>query len=95
MLTEYDGAIAGTHCLPHCGVCLSSCPAGLPVNDVLRYRMYFEDYGIEKVAMQKYARLETQADVCIGCAAPCLGSCPVGLEIQSRTQDAHRMLTLG
>jgi len=95
LLTEYDGAIAGTHCLPHCGVCLSSCPAGLPVNDVLRYRMYFEDYGIEKVAMQKYARLETQADVCIGCAAPCLGSCPVGLEIQSRTQDAHRMLTLG
>ena len=34
-----------------------ACPAGLPVNDVLRYSMYYEGYGSERVAMEKYAAL--------------------------------------
>ena len=57
-------------------------------------QVYFEDYGTEKLAMQGYARLETKADVCIGCDAPCAGSCPVDLAIQERTIEAHRLLTL-
>ena len=94
-LDKYDRLIAGKHCYQHCGACLDACPEQLPIDDVLRYRMYFEDYGEEREAMRLYSRLEKQADVCLGCSAPCTASCPHGVPIQERTQGAHRMLTLG
>ncbi|HEU4430006.1 MAG TPA: aldo/keto reductase [Myxococcota bacterium] len=94
LLGEYDRQIVGTYCAPHCGACLSHCPEVLSIPDVLRHRMYFEDYGDEKEAMRLYAQLEKRADVCTGCSAPCLGSCPVGIDIPTRTRGAHAMLTL-
>jgi predicted aldo/keto reductase-like oxidoreductase len=94
LLGEYDRQIAGTYCAPHCGACLSSCPEGVPIHDVLRHRMYFEDYGWEKIGIEHYAKLGRNASVCAGCSAPCLGSCPLGVPIQERTIGAHRMLTL-
>jgi len=94
LLGEYDRQILGSYCVPHCGACLGSCPERLSIPDVLRHRMYFEDYGDEKEAMRLYAQLETRADVCTGCAAPCLGSCPVGIDIPTRTKGAHALLTL-
>ncbi|MBC8341716.1 MAG: aldo/keto reductase [Proteobacteria bacterium] len=92
VLNEYDRQIAGNYCSPHCGACLDSCPEGVPIADVLRHRMYFEDYGAEKVAMNLYADLDVNASACAGCAAPCLGSCPVGISIQERTTGAHELL---
>jgi predicted aldo/keto reductase-like oxidoreductase len=94
VLQRYDEKIAGTHCAPHCGACLDSCPEQVAIDDVLRHRMYFEDYGWEKLAMEGYAKLEHQASACVGCSAPCLGSCPLGLNIPERTRGAHEMLTL-
>jgi predicted aldo/keto reductase-like oxidoreductase len=95
VLKEYDRQIAGSYCGPHCGECLSSCPEGLPIHDVLRHRMYFEDYGWEKEGMARYAALEKNASVCASCSAPCIGSCPVGVQIQDRMAGAHELLTLG
>lgn len=92
VLREYDRQIQGSYCTPHCGVCLDACPEGVPIADVLRHRMYFEDYGAEKVAMQQYAALEVNASACAGCDAPCLGSCPLGIAIQERTAGAHELL---
>ena len=94
LLGEYDRQIVGTYCAPHCGACLGTCPEKLSIPDVLRHRMYFEDYHDEKEAMRLYAKLDVKADVCTGCAAPCLGSCPVGIDIPTRTRGAHEMLTL-
>ena len=93
VLNRYDELVAGTHCFAHCGACLDSCPESLRINDVLRHRMYFENYGDEKEAMRLYAGLEKQANVCIGCSAPCRGACPEGIPIQERTIGAHRLLT--
>ena len=95
ILEKYDREVRGSYCSPHCGVCLSSCPENLPIADVLRHRMYFEDYGWEKEGMRLYSKLEKQASVCASCSGPCLGSCPVGIEIQSRMKGAHDLLTLG
>lgn len=95
ILEEYDRQIAGSYCAPHCGQCLSSCPEGLPIHDVLRYRMYFEDYGWEKEGLRLYSQLSKRADVCASCSAPCTGSCPVGIPIGQRMQGAHELLTLG
>jgi hypothetical protein len=94
VLEKYDDLIRGTHCAPHCGVCLDSCPEQLPIHDVLRHRMYFEDYGWEKEGMQLYSKLEKNAAVCASCSAPCLGSCPLEIRIQERMIGAHEMLTL-
>jgi predicted aldo/keto reductase-like oxidoreductase len=74
---------------------LSACPEGLPIHDVLRYRMYFEDYGWEKEGLRLYSRLEKNAAVCASCSAPCLGSCPIGVSIPERMRGAHELLTLG
>ena len=95
ILAEYDRQIAGSYCGPHCGQCLSSCPEELPIHDVLRYRMYFEDYGWEKEGLRLYSQLEKRADVCASCSAPCTGTCPVGVPIQQRMLGAHELLTLG
>jgi aryl-alcohol dehydrogenase-like predicted oxidoreductase len=94
ILEQYDRAIVGSYCSPHCGVCLDHCPEQLAIDDVLRHRMYFEDYGWQKDAMQLYARLERNASVCASCSAPCLGSCPVGIPIQERMTGAHELLML-
>jgi predicted aldo/keto reductase-like oxidoreductase len=94
LLGKYDELIAGQHCYQHCGACLGACPAGLAIDDVLRYRMYFEDYDEQKQAMRLYAGLEVQADRCAGCSAPCAGACPHGIPIPTRIREAHRLLTL-
>jgi predicted aldo/keto reductase-like oxidoreductase len=94
LLEEYDRQIAGSHCAPHCGECLDSCPERLPIADVLRYRMYAEDYGQEREGMRLYGKLERSASVCASCSAPCLGSCPLGIPIQQRMSEAHELLSL-
>ena len=94
VLRRYDQAIVGSYCAPHCGACLPACPEGVPIHDVLRHRMYFEDYRAERDAIERYARLPVNASACIDCAAPCLGSCPLGIPIPERTRGAHALLSL-
>lgn len=93
ILDRYDRLIAGDYCQPHCGVCLGTCPETLPINDILRYRMYFRDYGSEKEAMELYAKLERKATLCDGCAAPCEAVCPTQVRIHDNLLDAHRLLS--
>jgi aryl-alcohol dehydrogenase-like predicted oxidoreductase len=94
LLEEYDRQIVGSYCAPHCGQCLGSCPEKLAIHDILRYRMYFEDYGDQKEALRLYSKLEKNAAVCTGCSAPCLGSCPVGIPIPTQLRGAHDLLSL-
>jgi predicted aldo/keto reductase-like oxidoreductase len=93
VLEEYERQIVGSYCSPHCGKCLDRCPESLPIPDVLRHRMYFQDYGREKEAMRLYGALEKSAAVCASCSAPCLGSCPTGIPIQARMAETHELLT--
>jgi hypothetical protein len=94
VLEQYEALTAGVHCRAHCGACLGRCPEGLPIHDVLRHRMYYEQHGARKEAMRLYSALDTKADVCAGCAAPCASACPYGIAIPQRTREAHELLTL-
>jgi hypothetical protein len=94
LLERYDQLTRGDYCQPHCGICLGSCPEQLAINDVLRHRMYFRDYGWEKEGMRLYAKLDRNAMLCAECSAPCTGSCPIGVPIRDKMMDAHRLLTL-
>ncbi len=93
VLERYDQSILGSYCAPHCGACLDSCPEDVPIHDVLRHRMYFEDYHDERNAMELYSNLVVNAEACRGCSAPCLGSCPLGISIPERTKGAHELLS--
>jgi predicted aldo/keto reductase-like oxidoreductase len=95
VLGRYEKLTRSAHCRPHCGACLSLCPEQLPIHDVLRQRMYFENFGAQKEAMQLYSALEKQADVCASCSAPCLNACPDGIPIAQRMREAHEILRIG
>lgn len=93
LLDKYDRLNDGLHCHQHCGDCLDSCPVGVPIDDVLRQRMYFEDYGDQKEAMRLYSALATDASACESCPAPCADACSHGVAIPERLREAHRLLT--
>jgi predicted aldo/keto reductase-like oxidoreductase len=90
LLQRYDHLVAGDYCQPHCGVCLDSCAYDLPINDILRYRMYVKDYHWEHEGKRRYAKLERDAAACLGCAAPCANTCPIGVPIREKMLDAHQ-----
>jgi hypothetical protein len=96
LLEKYDGLVSRSYCRPGCGACLGHCPHDVPIDDVLRFRMYFEGYGREKEAMRLYAALDParRADHCLGCAAPCAKACPFEIPIGERMAGADRLLRL-
>jgi len=95
-LQTVAAAIDKIYCRPGCNGCYGACPSGVPIWDVLRYKMYFEHYGDEKLAMQKYGAIpaSNRGHACRNCAAPCEQACPYGLPVRERVLEAHRQLTL-
>lgn len=94
LLEKYDRLIAREYCRPGCGACLDACPYGVPVDDILRYAMYAQNYGRERQAMRQYARLDTtrRADHCLDCPAPCEARCHFELPIRAKLVRAERTL---
>jgi len=97
LLERYDALISGLYCRPGCGACLEHCPHDVPVDDVLRWRMYSENYGRREEASRLYAGLDPAhgPDRCAGCDAPCAAACPAGIDIRSRLLGAARVLGAG
>ena len=96
LLEKYDRLVSGRYCRPGCGECLERCPVGLPIDDLLRYSMYFEGYGAEREAIVRYAALRRErgngSEVCAGCAAPCEQACPFEIPIRKRLLETDRLL---
>ena len=93
LLARYEQRNAATQCRYGCGACLSSCPEDVPIDAVLRTRMYAEDYGAPEFARAEYAALGRGAQACLGCAhRACTGACPHGIDIASLTVRAHDLL---
>ena len=96
LLQRYVTLNDATYCRPLCDACEASCPENVQIADVLRHKMYFEDYGAERMAMERYAGLTHNAASCAECTHQrCLGSCPYGLAIPQLTRQAHRLLHWG
>ena len=94
-IARYRREAGALYCRVSCGECLSACPRGVAVNDVLRYAMYFEDYGMEKEAIRYYAELETGRKPidCRDCRGACENACPYGLRVRERLIRSHDLLT--
>jgi uncharacterized protein len=96
LLEKYDRLVANTYCRPGCGDCLPACPYDIPIDDVLRYAMYYENYGQQRVAMEEYSHVPSarRASQCVDCKAPCEQACPFGVPIKEKLLRADRWLRL-
>jgi predicted aldo/keto reductase-like oxidoreductase len=95
-LKGYGMLLDRDYCRPGCGGCVAACPNGVPIADILRYRLYFGSYGEEKHAMSLYQKLprERSAERCASCEGPCEATCPHSLAIRSKLLAAHGELTV-
>jgi len=93
LLWRYVALNDSTYCRPLCNACEPACPEQVPIADVLRHKMYYEDYRSERMAMAGYAALPHSAAACLTCAHQrCLQACPYGVPIPELTRQAHRLL---
>jgi hypothetical protein len=93
LLARYEARNGATQCRQGCGACLAACPEGVPIDDVLRTRMYAHDYGDLRLARREYAQLGRNAQACVGCAhEACTGACPYGIDIAALTAPTHEGL---
>ncbi len=94
LLEKYDRLIAKEYCRPGCDACLSSCPSEVPIDDIFRYAMYYENYGQQRVGMEEYARIPVahNASQCVDCRAPCEHACPFEIPIKEKLLRADRLL---
>jgi len=82
LLSRYEALHGATQCRYGCDACAGACPEGVPLSDVLRVRMYAEDYGDPELAREEHARLGRPAAACAGCShQACAGACPFGLDL--------------
>lgn len=90
-LKGYGMLLDRDYCRPGCDACLAACPNRVPIHDVLRYRLYFRNYGREKYAMGRYAALpdSRKAARCSNCPGHCDGRCPFGVPIKEKLIEAH------
>jgi predicted aldo/keto reductase-like oxidoreductase len=96
-MREFGMLLDRDYCRPGCDGCLGSCPHNVPIHDIMRYSMYFNNYGNEKHALERYASLPAgrTAANCAACDGPCIASCPYGLAIRDKLAQAHSEMTLG
>jgi predicted aldo/keto reductase-like oxidoreductase len=93
VLDKYASLYSSDYCRTGCGQCEGYCPDGVEIATVLRYRMYFKDYGMEKRAMESYSSLKNNAAPCSGCDRPvCISRCPYGLPVKEMLSDAHQSM---
>jgi hypothetical protein len=93
LLRRYARMNGASHCRHGCGDCLSACPHGVAIDEVLRARMYAVDYGNPALARSEYALLGAGASPCLSCSAqPCQDACPHGVPIDRFVAPTHRLL---
>lgn len=93
LLRTYSEKNSKTYCRPGCDACTASCPDTVQIADVLRARMYAEDYGDVDAGRATYGELDRDASACLRCSDQrCASACPYGLEIPDLTTSAARSL---
>ncbi len=91
LLTRHVRARYTEQCRYGCGDCAGACPHGVSIPDVLRARMYAEDYGLPAQARAALAEVGG-ASACLRCdGSPCRSACPHGVAIPTLTARIARL----
>ena len=95
-LKGYGKLLDSDYCRPGCRGCMNVCPYEVPIPDILRYRLYFNNYGREKYAMSLYKQLPDShnAAMCSDCSGICESACSFNLAIRTKLLRAHDELTV-
>ncbi|MBF0329998.1 MAG: aldo/keto reductase [Nitrospirae bacterium] len=94
-LNEYAMMFGKEYCRTGCNECESLCNRGVEIATIMRYQMYFNDYGMEKRAIESYASVKGKSAACSDCDNPaCISGCPYGLSVKNMLADAHDTLTI-
>ena len=95
LLDEYQARFSNEVCR-FCNACEPACPDDVRIADILRFAMYFHDYGQEGRAVESYARLVAaeRAAHCTHCAGFCDAACDYDLPVQSLLVRADAALSL-
>ena len=93
-LLEMYAGIADKDFCRMCETCNQSCPRGIAVADILRFRMYYKNYGRREYAINLYNDLAdcqkvTQCDECRLCER----NCPNQLAVVEKLKEAASILT--
>jgi predicted aldo/keto reductase-like oxidoreductase len=92
LLDMYAGIADKDYCRM-CETCIQSCPRGVAVADILRFRMYYKNYGRQDYARNLYSELPdcqkfTQCDNC----RMCENNCPNQLAVVEKLREAASIL---
>jgi predicted aldo/keto reductase-like oxidoreductase len=92
LLERYTALATKDYCRL-CETCISSCPRGIPIPDIQRFRMYYKNYGHTLDAREYYAGINPvrRASACDNCGA-CETACPNKVSIMKNLEDAHKLL---
>ena len=95
LIARYQEQTRDSYCRVSCTACLSACPNRVAVNDVLRFAMYYENYGMERQAIGLLRRAPGRAEAlgCETCAGHCERACPYGLKVKTRLLHSHDILS--
>jgi len=91
LLAEHLNFISPSYCRM-CGECDGHCAKGLPVEDVLRYVMYAENYGQFELGRDHFKQMpEKFASVRCGDCPTCTVKCRFGVKVPERLTRAQEM----
>ncbi len=95
VLNEY-AALFSTQICRFCNVCEGACPRNVRVADILRYSMYYHEYGQQARAVRSYTAIPAgrKALECAACPAPCERQCPHRLRLKDLLAKAHQCLAV-
>jgi aryl-alcohol dehydrogenase-like predicted oxidoreductase len=76
------------------GACLPACPEDVRIADILRFSMYYHEYGQQERAVESYARLVAaeRAAHCLHCSGFCEQACSYELPVKTLMLKADRAL---
>jgi predicted aldo/keto reductase-like oxidoreductase len=93
VLEEYAALFSREVCR-FCNACEPACPEDVRIADVLRFSMYFQEYGERERGVAAYAGLlaEERASHCAACSGFCEASCSYDLPVKRLLLRAHGLL---
>jgi uncharacterized protein len=95
LLAEYQARFSTEVCR-FCNACEPACPDDVRIADILRFAMYFHEYGQEARGVESYARLVAgeRAAHCAHCAGFCEAACDYDLPVKSLLLAADAALAV-
>ena len=96
VLNDYEREFSTQVCR-FSGACHDACPADVRIADILRFSMYYHEYGQERRGIESYAGLVAaeRAAHCLHCSGLCEQACAYDLPIRTLLLRAHDALARG